>query len=246
MNYRYPENSVLRKSLHDWYLGPKGLKLRDLEATYLAHAIDVSYRQTVLQIGVLGWEDLFADMRCFQNYFVVDQSYFDDVSAKKVKGKFDELPFASESADLVIMPHSLEFETDQHQAIREIERVLKPEGKLLLLGFYPWSISRLYYGVPGKQKLLPWSGSFISRFRVHDWLSLLNFEVELSTSFFFNSSRVVRHLFGIGLSDFFAVGYALTATKRRFNIIPLKPALVARPRFSAIEVAETTYHNQCQ
>ena len=35
-----------------------------------------------------------------------------------------ELPFDSDSLDLVLMPHVLEFAESPHQIIREVERVL--------------------------------------------------------------------------------------------------------------------------
>ena len=49
------------------------------------------------------------------------------------------LPLASDCIDGVILPHTLDFSPDPHQLMREVERVLIPEGKVLLSGFNPWS-----------------------------------------------------------------------------------------------------------
>jgi SAM-dependent methyltransferase len=45
--------------------------------------------------------------------------------------EFEALPFAENSLDLLILPHSLELSPDPHATLREAERVLVPEGKLI-------------------------------------------------------------------------------------------------------------------
>lgn len=54
--------------------------------------------------------------------------------------QFDELPFASASIDLVVLPHVLEFAEEPHQILREVERVLIPEGQVIICGFNPVSL----------------------------------------------------------------------------------------------------------
>ncbi len=44
-----------------------------------------------------------------------------------------ELPFESQSVDLIVMPHTLEFTADPHGLLREVERVLIPEGRLVII-----------------------------------------------------------------------------------------------------------------
>ncbi|MFM8557801.1 MAG: class I SAM-dependent methyltransferase, partial [Betaproteobacteria bacterium] len=51
--------------------------------------------------------------------------------------QFEELPFASQSLDLVVLPHVLEMTSDPHQVLREVDRVLRPEGRLIVTGFNP-------------------------------------------------------------------------------------------------------------
>ncbi len=87
------------------------------------------------------------------------------------------LPIASQSIDLVVLPHVLEFSAHPHQILREVERVLIPEGHLLLTGFNPislWGACRL---MRRGQGTFPWGGRFIGLPRLKDWLALLNFEV---------------------------------------------------------------------
>ncbi|MFM1760358.1 MAG: hypothetical protein RLY75_1629, partial [Pseudomonadota bacterium] len=58
----------------------------------------------------------------------------------QIEGSSGELPFASESIDLLVLPHVLEFAADPHQILREAERVLRPEGRLIISGFNPASL----------------------------------------------------------------------------------------------------------
>lgn len=93
---------------------------------------------------------------------------------------FAELPFASQSLDLVVLPHVLEFAAEPHQVLREVERVLIPEGQVIITGFNPASLwgLRQFGGRLLGQNFLPQEGEFISLPRLKDWLKLLSMEVD--------------------------------------------------------------------
>ena len=88
-----------------------------------------------------------------------------------------ELPIANASVDLVVMPHVLEFNDDPHQILREVERILIPEGQVIVIGFNPlslWGVKRRF----DRSGEFPWNGSYLSLNRLKDWLKLLGFEVD--------------------------------------------------------------------
>ncbi len=94
-----------------------------------------------------------------------------------VRADFTHLPLASQSVDLIVLPHVLEFCKDPHQVLREAERVLMPEGQIVIVGFNPislWGLSKL---VAGRRQEWPWRGEFIGLLRLRDWLKLLGFEL---------------------------------------------------------------------
>jgi SAM-dependent methyltransferase len=98
----------------------------------------------------------------------------------------DALPFPERSLDLVVLPHTLELARDPHLTLAEVERVLMPEGRLVILGFNAASLwglrqrwGRVRQRLGGKAPLfLPRPGDFIGYWRLRDWLRLLSFEVE--------------------------------------------------------------------
>ncbi len=96
--------------------------------------------------------------------------------------EFEALPFESASLDLVVLPHALELADDAHALLREVERVLRPEGRLIVFGLNPASLWGLRQNL-GRLKrrsepYLPREGDFIGYWRLRDWLKLLSFEVE--------------------------------------------------------------------
>jgi len=100
----------------------------------------------------------------------------------------EALPFASNSLDLIVMPHALEMAADPHQALAEATRCLVPEGRLVIVGFNPMSLwaLRQRLGRTGhslkmadEALFLPSAGEFIGYWRLRDWLRLLSFEIEV-------------------------------------------------------------------
>jgi SAM-dependent methyltransferase len=85
--------------------------------------------------------------------------------------------FATQSIDLVLLPHVLEFAEEPHAILREVDRVMMPEGRLVILGFNPWSLWGLRSALGFSRNEHPWNGRFLSLLRVKDWLALLGFEV---------------------------------------------------------------------
>lgn len=102
--------------------------------------------------------------------------------------EYGALPFPDASIDLVVMPHALELARDPHEALREVERVLVPEGRVVITGFNPASLwglrqraGRMKRGMGfgrSQELYLPSSGEFLGYWRLRDWLRLLSFEVE--------------------------------------------------------------------
>lgn len=91
--------------------------------------------------------------------------------------EFDQLSFLSNSIDIVLMNHELEFASDPHQVLREIHRVLMPNGNLVLSVFNPFSLFIFSKIWPFKTQSPIWNARLFSIARIKDWLVLLGFEI---------------------------------------------------------------------
>ena len=218
-----------RDFLFAYYQTPRGKLLRDLEVDYLQSSIVVSCKQTVLQIGGLGWENEFIDCTLYTSYTILDAKKLGCQGARKIKAKSYHLPLQCDSVDMIILPHILEFDAFRFQTMREVERVLKPEGTVVILNFNPWSIWVRYQYLWDKRMADTWRGHFIRRSRVVDWLKLLNFEVTTVSQFKLDSIVTKNVKLAGNAFSLSATAYGVKAIKRRYHLIPLTPVKNLKP-----------------
>jgi len=88
-----------------------------------------------------------------------------------------QLPLASQSVDLVVLPHVLEGHPNPHDVLREVERVLRPEGQVVISGFNTISLWRARQLFASRQNGAPWDAKFIGLLRLREWLRVLGFEL---------------------------------------------------------------------
>lgn len=94
------------------------------------------------------------------------------------------LPIANDVMKIVVLPHTLDFCSDPYQVLREVDRVLTADGHMVIIGFSPWSQFGLRRNIIRWNRSVPWNGSYYSRNRVTDWLSVLNYRVHESQAFY--------------------------------------------------------------
>jgi hypothetical protein len=215
-----------RKFLFNCYQSPRGKLLQGLEADYLKRSITASCTQTILQIGALGWENEFIDCSLYQRFTIVDTLGEGWHEVSKIRARAFSLPVQTDSIDLIILPHILEFDANRFQTMREVERVLKAEGDVIILSFNPWSLwLRSQYLWDKKLADSWWQGHFISRSRLLDWLKLLNFEVKSTVEFNIDSFQLTVGMFALNKNTLLATAYGIKAVKRRYTLIPLPSAI---------------------
>lgn len=163
------------------------------------------------------------------------------------------LPFAEDSLDLVVLPHTLELSADPHATLREVARVLVPEGRLLIFGLNPNSLwgyrqarARLWRRLFRAELVLPESGEFIGTSRLRDWLDLLNFDSEpLRYGAYVPALQSPTWLRRMGWMDrmgsrwwpFLGAAYAQVAVKRVHGMRLIEPAWRERKRAARALVA---------
>lgn len=149
----------------------------------------------------------------------------------------EALPFDAKSVGLAVLPHVLEFSDDPYQVLREVDRVLVPEGHVVILGFNPYSLwgLRNLFDRGADQDL--WGGRFYRLGRVKDWLAVLGFDPVAGSMACYlppiQSARVRRRMHFLERAGdrwwpLLAAVYILVARKREFGMTPLAPRWTQR------------------
>ncbi len=158
-------------SLSDWLETPQGHYLLEWEQAKFDLMVADLFGYHAVQIGLPEVDFLRANRMPYR--FACASAGEVDVVAREC-----ELPFATASLDLVVLPHVLEFAQSPHQVLREVERVLVPEGSVILSGFNPFSLWGVRRFAARGNGTYPWRGQYLSLLRVKDWLTLLSFETQ--------------------------------------------------------------------
>lgn len=212
-----------RKFLFSFYQTPQGKLLQIQENNLLRRSITVSCKQTILQLGSLGWENDFIDFSLYHKYYILDGKDNEYAESVRVCANSYQLPIQSETIDLVLLPHLLEFDAYRFQTMREIERVMKPEADIIIINFNPLNIWVRMQILWDKKLSDSWRAHFITRSRILDWLKLLNFEVKTTYEFTLDSILTTPEQFKLGKRTVFSMAYAVRAVKRQYTLIPLTP-----------------------
>lgn len=174
--------------LQDWFVTAPGQYLLDWERRQVDAAVADMFGYHALQLGVPELDGL-RDNRMPHRWLATEAP-----SAESLPGAahaslythYSALPFLAQSLDLVVLPHTLELSDDAHATLREVERTLLPEGKVVICGFNPISLwglrqtrDHVYRRLGWDNLYLPSAGEFIGIRRLRDWLNLLGFEVEV-------------------------------------------------------------------
>jgi SAM-dependent methyltransferase len=179
-----PLPSEPHETLAAWLATPPGEYLLAWEQAQLDRVVADMFGFHALQLGLPQLDALRAN-RMPHRWIALDGDHAAP-RAVALLAHGDALPFPERSLDLVVLPHSLELARDPHLTLAEVERVLMPEGRLVILGFNGASLwglrqrlGRLRRRLGGRAALfLPRPGEFIGYWRLRDWLRLLSFEME--------------------------------------------------------------------
>ena len=153
----------------DWHATPLGQYLLAREHAYFDQAVADVFGYNAFQFGMVE-HDLMRASR------IPLRVRIGSAGPAQLHADFRELPIATNSADLVVLPHVLEFSPNPHQILREVARILMPEAHVVIASFNPrslWGFRWLF----STRDDYPWRGRFITLPRLKDWLALLGFEI---------------------------------------------------------------------
>jgi len=222
--------------LEEWLGSPLGRELAARESACLQRMLADVFGYYLLQVGMVASYGDAAASCPVRHRILLPLSTRAQTLGIQVVAAPDRLPVAGDSVDAVILPHTLDFVDDARQVLREVERVLIPEGRVLVVGFNAVSLWGLWGLIRGGKGRVPWCGRFLTPFRVADWLSLLGFDVEQQEVMMFcppwPRALLQRLSFvePMGRRFWPPLGgvYAIRAVKRVSTLTPLRPSWKSR------------------
>ncbi|MCK5877339.1 MAG: methyltransferase domain-containing protein [Candidatus Marithrix sp.] len=229
--------------LNRWFETSLGRRLLSEETDMLEQILPHLFGYHLLQISNVGHSNLLKSSLIKHRCILSRAANMIDRPYTSIYGFADNLPIAHDNIDVVVLPHVLEFELNPHEILREVERILIPEGHLIILGFNPISL----WGMRMRNSV-PWNGKFLSLLRLKDWLALLNFEIREQHIFFFAVPSRNDHLrkytffiekFASRWARNFGAVYILVAKKRVVTLTPIKQRWLVQPTM-VTEAARTS------
>jgi SAM-dependent methyltransferase len=242
-----PDENAAIVELTQWFQTPAGEYVREWELARLDATVDDLFGFHAVQAGPAIFDALRANRIRFKAWVgpVLPAPGMLPDGFAVVHADVEALPFASQSVDLLVLPHALEYAADPHRVLREAERVLRPEGRLVITGFNPWSLWGARHRL-GRGGWLPASGRFLSISRLKDWLKLLSFELDRGQFGCYapplaTTTWLQRYRFLEKAGDrWWAVGgaiYMVSAVKRVHGMRLVGPAWKKKRRRAAATVA---------
>jgi len=218
------------RCLRDWYKTPFGEYLDGVEQQQLDEILPNLFGYHIGQIGLTGQQDLLHSSR-ISHHFVTDFLADEPLNQAGCKTLPDLLPLASDSVDVLVLPHVLEFCNTPHGVLREAERTLIAEGHVVILGFNPFSFFSLWRIFYMGRRIVPWCGRYIAITRIKDWLALLGFDVVMVN--YYNYRPPIQHQGIMQRLEFIEVvfskllrifggGYVIVARKRTETLTPIR------------------------
>jgi len=237
-------------SATQWLSSPLGEALLVQESRVVEEVLDGIFGEQCLQLGLWGGDKTFLRHARTQRTAIIDSAVAigpkgpptDNGPPTMISaiGAMHCLPIANDSIDCVLLPHTLDFSDRPHAILREVHRVLRSDGYLVVLGFKIgglWGLRRL---IPGAG-IPPGADHMISDRRLRDWLQLLDLRIHGMSRYFFRwplpgnrgASSPHWERRGQRLWPEMAACYMLTAQKRVSTLTPVRPRWLRKPKVVA-------------
>lgn len=163
-------------------------------------------------------------------------------------GDLTQLPFKENSIDALVLANQLDFASDPHGILREVNRVITADGHVILSGFNPLSLLGLcrFLPIDGAEKVR--HCRFFTPFRVKDWLQLLGFEIiadeRLLLANLIRQKKLNTHSrlqqWSRSYLPWLMSLYVIVAKKQSIPLSPIRPKWRPKPNLAATSRAYRT------
>ncbi len=218
--------------LSAWFQTPLGRAVLDEERCCLDEQLQDLFGYHLLQMGVDPSLDVSGGSRITHRVTVAHHAQ-QPAALSPLVADHRQLPLPSESVDLLVIHHLLDYSQTPHQLLREAERVLIPRGHLVIVGFNPiGGFGLVRWSARWFSDRALWRHQALRLGRLLDWLKLLDLEpAEVHRGFFrppLNYPSALRRLhwlerWGKRLHWPGGAFYVVVACKEVGGAVPVKP-----------------------
>lgn len=131
----FEEEKCRLRALDDWFLSPQGLRVAKEFNSVLGRFHEFLHGEVLLQLGNCGENTWLNPLRFLHKWHITPYSH----QSSTLIGALNQLPLDSNSVDCVLAPLTLEAFDKDRSPIDEIDRILKPMGYVVFIGFNPLS-----------------------------------------------------------------------------------------------------------
>ncbi|MFT6926979.1 MAG: SAM-dependent methyltransferase [Psychromonas sp.] len=217
---RTAKTSRLLPPLSSWQQLPNGESLHQQTQQRIDDYLEQCFGYNLLKLGHLSCQINTFNSRI--PHQINCASSGDNIT---LQADINQLPLQNSTIDLCILTHELDFSSDPHQLLREIDRVLALDGTLIISGYNPISLFGLRTALHPKN---PKNARLFLPNRVIDWLHLLGFKIQQKQHFDFLSHNLKSTCslfiedFGQRYLPYFCSVYFIIAKKKTIPMTPIK------------------------
>lgn len=161
--------------LTEWFKTPCGQLLLETEQAAINQSLPALFGYHLMQMSIHQEAELGSASPIHHRIHVLGSGACETARKKSLRADFGALPLESDSIDVVILHHVLEFSPHPHQILKEVNRVLIPRGHVIVVGFNPFSLMGLWRGIASRVSgQAHWHYHAVTKWRLQDWFKFLD------------------------------------------------------------------------
>ncbi|MBT4837543.1 MAG: methyltransferase domain-containing protein [Methylococcales bacterium] len=231
-------------------------KLKEMEVDYIHCVLSNIFGYHIVQLSPSHEKTKLLSSSRIRHHVIVRENNVASTEDVSMFCHFNELAIASDSIDAVLLPHTLEYQKNSVSVLKEIERILIPEGRLVITGYNPISALGIasYFKRKFDKKKSNDHHQLIGLWTLNKWLNTLGFDVEIVELIYsifpskalpcqFKNKLLNRDLFELKFLPLYGV-YIVVAQKRVSTITPIKPRWRPRRGFLIQDLVKPSARNK--
>ena len=160
--------------LEQWFSTSMGQEFLRQQRAAIDGMLPTLFGYHLMQLSVM------RDLRLWDSSKIHHRFALSPVAGEGIGALYEDgrLPLESDSVDVVIGHHILDYSQSPHQLLKELCRVVLPSGYILIVGFNPLSMVGLYSVIARFAGSSVWHNHALSTKRLVDWMTLMDFSVQ--------------------------------------------------------------------